>query len=171
MALSPAERQRRRRERKKAEEARARDETVDIAKTTFAEFMTDSCWDAINFDLGLCGLRIEPFTDETSAKEVAAEFDEWGAGEGYYDAYVGSAGRAEMLVECLISAASQLAHQLKTYKLAEINAAITRLENLDLSDPATKKRALADIVRLNKMRDRLNKEVRRPFPQWQVKGD
>ena len=76
-----------------------------------------------------------------------------------------------MLVECLISAASQLAHQLKTYKLAEINAAITRLENLDLSDPATKKRALADIVRLNKMRDRLNKEVRRPFPQWQVKGD
>lgn len=83
----------------------------------------------------------------------------------------GSLAQAEIAVGCLISAAVELAGLVNDHKREEIDARIAEIEQSDLSDPAAKKRAFADIARLKKMRDQLSKQVRWTFPQWKVTGE
>ena len=83
----------------------------------------------------------------------------------------GSIGRAERMVGCFLDAASELASTINKYKKREIDRAIAEIETSDLSDPSTRKHALKEVVRLNKLRDRLSKQVRWTIPQWELKGD
>lgn len=170
MALSPAEKQRRYRERKKEAEKAAPDAAGALFKLPFSEFMTEAQWSDVTFALGLCGIDFAPFGDETSGKEIASRFDEWGAGEGNYDQYEGAVGRAELMIPNLIDAAMALAKNVNEYKRKEISDRIRKIETANLSDPAVRKRALNDIVRLKKMMDQLEKRVRIDFPQWKVTG-
>jgi len=82
-----------------------------------------------------------------------------------------SLGKAEFVIATLLDAAVELAQWVNDYKLSEINARIEELEQADLSDPAAKKQALANIVTLTKIRDELSKSVRWTLPQWKVKGE
>lgn len=83
----------------------------------------------------------------------------------------GSIGRAERFVGCLIDAAGEMAAIVNRYKKKEITYRIHEIETGDLSEPDARRRALADIVRLKKMLDQLDKQVRWTFPQWKVTGD
>jgi hypothetical protein len=85
--------------------------------------------------------------------------------------YRGALGRAERMVGYYLDAADTLAHWINRYKQDEINARINELEQVDFSDPAAKKQALADIVRLTKYRDQLQKHVRWSLPQWEIKSE
>jgi hypothetical protein len=71
----------------------------------------------------------------------------------------------------VIDAASQLATGINSYKRKEITDRIHEIETSDLSDPKTRKQALADIVRLKTMLGQLDKQVRWTFPQWRVTAD
>lgn len=51
------------------------------------------------------------------------------------------------------------------------NLLVTEIEQADLPDPAARKAAMAEVVRLNKLLDQLAKPVRWSFPQWRLKGD
>ncbi|WP_442579101.1 hypothetical protein ACSBOB_26835 [Mesorhizobium sp. ASY16-5R] len=176
MALTPAEKQRRYRERKKEkdnspEQKRKQvDATHPYLQQPFFEWMGRG-WDDVNFPLGLIGFEIEPFTDDRGATDVTAVFDEWGTSEGYYDQYKSSIGRAELMVGCLLDAAGELAIYVNRYKREQVAKAIADIEASDLGDPTAKKRALADIVELTKIRAQLEKDVRWTLAQWKVKGE
>ena len=75
------------------------------------------------------------------------------------------------MVGCLIDAASQLADIINKYKRKEISDRMQEVEASDLSDPDVRKKALADMVRLQKMTEHLDKQVRWTFPQWKVTGE
>jgi hypothetical protein len=174
MASTAAERKRRSRERQKEEERKKPDGTHPFLREPFFEWMgsgkDDVRWQEVTFNLGLIGIEFKPFEDDTGATAVTASFDEWGTDEGYYDQFQGSVGRAELMVSCLLDAAGAVALHLNRYKLEQIKLAIADLENSDLSDPAAKKQALADIVQLTKFRDRLNRQRRWSLPEWTVKS-
>ncbi len=118
--------------------------------------------------LNLCGIEPVTFDDDRGPRSLTGEF-EAGAAEAGNEAYRGaknSLGRAESMVGCLIDTAVVLAGVINTYKQSEIRQRIAEIEQSDLNDPAVRKAALAQIVRLNKLLDVLGKQIRWSFPQW-----
>lgn len=72
------------------------------------------------------------------------------------------------MVAMLLDGASQLAAHINDYKKKEIDRAIADLEAGDLTDPAARKKALAEVVRLTRLRDQLAKQHHYQLPQWRV---
>jgi outer membrane murein-binding lipoprotein Lpp len=171
MALTNAERQKRYQERKRERLQRAPDITRPYLKEPFFEFMPETSWEEFELPLGLVGIKIERFTDDTGARDTAEKFDEWGAGEGKYDRYTGSVGRAELMIDCLLDSALILAGCVNQYKKQELDRAIDQLGNDVAASPKDRKRAVAELVRLSNMRDRLDKSVRWEVPQYELKEE
>ncbi|MNL72983.1 hypothetical protein D3C87_1983840 [compost metagenome] len=74
------------------------------------------------------------------------------------------------MVDYLLAALSQMTIAINAYKVEQLNARIAELENADLSEEGARKAALANIVRLTRMKEHLDKTVRVSLPQWKVKG-
>ena len=87
--------------------------------------------------------------------------------ENPFEGVEGAIGRAEVTIGCLIDAAAELAAIVNRYKRQELEA---RLAELESSTEIDRAEAMKEAVRLNKMLDLLNKQVRRAFPQWGVTG-
>ena len=87
-----------------------------------------------------------------------------------YAGFVGSIGHAEAVIANLIAAAHCMALVVSRYKLEQIRKHIAKIEESDLGNTENRKTALADIVRLTKIREHLGKQTKINFPQWQVKG-
>lgn len=167
MALTPAEKQKRYRERKREQERLAGDPTDAIAKRSFSDFIQadlDSFQVNVLYQLEWAG--INPDAVPTFEKDDDPDHDPQTDGP-----YRGSIGRAERMVSMLMDAGRGLAYLIRDYKREEIDRAIAEIEQADMTDPAVKKKALADIVRLTKMRERLDKDARVPMPQYEVKGE
>lgn len=170
MALSPAEKQRRYRERKKEALKAAPDQTQSFLTTPFNEFIANDPvgwdnWDQVKTCLEWAGINPD------GMPSFNADDDPEHLGEDIDGPVRGSIGRAERMVGLFMDAASHLASAINAYKRHELDRAIAEIEASDLSDPETRKHALKEIVRLNKLRDRLAKQVRWSFPEWKVKGD
>lgn len=161
MAMTPAEKQKIYRERKKEQVKKAPDRLDGFLKQPFSEWMEDR-WSDVIIDLDLIGVKeiiefpaagdIDPFWQE-----------EWGEGPNRR-----SIGCAERMVGVFLDAAVQLAGSINAYKTDQVNARIAEIEAADLTAPADKSKALADITRLSKYRDELQKQVRWILPQWKV---
>ncbi|MCO5163528.1 MAG: hypothetical protein M9939_20550 [Mesorhizobium sp.] len=166
MALSNTDRVRDFRNRKKKERKVAADDVADIASTPFFEFWQSrqNIWSEADESLASVGVVAPTFDDDSDLDWQ----EEWAA---FGDTYRGSIGRAERMVGAFLDSAGALARIINEYKREEITRAITKLEQSDLSDPAVRTKALAEIVRLTKLRDRLDKQVRWSLPEWKVKGD
>lgn len=180
MALTNAEIQRRWRERRKAKKSEALksadgEAVASIMSKPFFEYFARH-GDEMTFTMCLDTAGIEPpdFADDNAPKSATGEiekiFDENPEHSVYHGA-TNSLARAEIMVGQLIDAAASLARIVNDYKRDEIEARILEIEQSDLSDPDVKKKAFADMVRLKKMRDQLDKQVRWTFPQWKVTGD
>jgi hypothetical protein len=163
MAMTPLERKHRSLEKKAEREKLAGDPTDKIAERPFNEYLTASDWSEVLTYLDWAGINPDavPTFDTDDDPEHNPETD---------GPYRGSIGRAERMVGLFLDAASQLASMINDYKKQEIGRAIAELEGADLTDPAVKRKALADIVRFNKLSDQLDKQVRWTLPQWKVKG-
>lgn len=168
MALSPAEKQRRYRERQKERRfdktaRNAPDAAAPVLAQPFFKFFSEHGkeWD----DIAVMAL------DEVGITPPAFDDDDDPHWHLYGDTDRGSIGRAERMVGAFLDSAAALARIINEYKREEITRAITELEQSDLSDPAVRTKALAEIVRLTKLRDRLDKQVRWSLPEWKVKGD
>ena len=172
MALTDAERKRRSRANKKTavlthDEASA---LSGIALTPFfASPEMDVNWNDIAITLDAIGMDVRGFYDDSGGRSYSGE--EYETDDTMEQAAQNSLGRAELMMGGLISAAQQLAGLLNSYKRREIDARIAEIEQSDLSDPDAKKKAFADMARLKKMRDQLDKQVRWTFPQWKVTGE
>jgi len=161
MALTPAEKQRRYRARLK-QAARAAPDQASVNLTgSFAEFLGA---EGAQLELSFIGETFDSVGLQFPDLEKDADPEwrpEWG-GENR-----GSLGRAERMVGALIDSARSLAALINEFKLGEIEAAISSLENRRKLDA----KALKEAIRLNKIRDGLRKETRHSFPVTVVKGD
>lgn len=79
--------------------------------------------------------------------------------------------QAERAADNMAEAASLIAAVVNAFKWHEINAAIERLKETDLRDPATKATALREAVKLDAIKRGLTKRKRRDFEAMSVKGE
>lgn len=170
MAMTAAERKRKQVERGRAALRRLPDSTYPYLSVPFHKWVRGTDWENAEHDINAAGMDM-PVLDERGPHSFDGEV-EAGATDNWhpYAGYEGSIGRAESMVDYLLDALSQMAVAINQYKLEQIDARISELERADLSDQAAKKRVLADIVRLAKMKEHLAKTVRVSLPQWKVKG-
>lgn len=160
----------RQKEKKKADLRKAEGAPQEVFQTPFFEFLGDFCYSGSDYNVSLDLAGIEPPQIEDDRGPEAYTLDEGAIAAGLFKDAKGSLGRAEVLVGCLVAAAVDMAHQINDYKRTEIKARLAEIEAADLSDPETRKAALKDVARLNKMLDQLDKQVRWTFPQWKVTG-
>ena len=179
MANTNAEAQRRWRERQKQKRLDAlklpgtqRDERL-YRRPFFEAFQDDGNAQNVEISLDCAGIEPVKFKDDGGPKSFTGEI-EHGASESGQAAYEGSTnslGRAEVMVGCLIDAAAELASVINAYKRTEIGTRIAEIEQSDLTDPVERKEALAQNVRLNKLMDQIDKQVRWTFKQWKIDED
>jgi hypothetical protein len=165
MALTPSEKQKRYRERLKEKERAAPEITREFLKQSFNEYLDENLseWTEVTTYLEWAGVKHPPeFESDEDPEWINEETD---------GPYRGAIGRAERMVGCFLDAATQLAEIINDYKRQEIERALAELERADLSDPAVKKEVVANLVRLNKIQDRLKKRVRWTLPEWKVKEE
>jgi hypothetical protein len=171
MAMTAAERKRKQLERDRAALRAMPDSTYPFLKTPFYQWLEGTDWDDAEHDLNAAGLNMPQILDDTGPKSQDGEVERGGSADWQpYAGYAGSIGRAESMIDYMLSALSQMTAAVNTYKIQQIEARIADLQLSDLSDPDAKKQALADIVRLTRMRDALDTNVRVSLPQWKVKG-
>jgi hypothetical protein len=171
MALTPAEKQKAYRDRQKrkakAEARKGGDMGADLFHTPYSEWAEhdDNVLSLIEYT-ALAGFELPPFDNERDPEEFVIDRELFGAVELFEDAK-GALGRAEVTIGVLLDAAMILAGSVNSYKQHEIKQRLAELENSDTADRAT---AMSEAVKLNKILDQLNEQVRRPFPQWRVTG-
>lgn len=172
MPLTPAEKQKAYRERKKARQKAAQEDTAPYLETPFSELWNESAgFTDFEQALQLAGIEPPSFEDERNPEDetleaVAIGLDQYGV-DAIYGSRKGAIGRAEVIIGSLIEAAVELAAVVNSYKKTEIEARLAEIESSDEVDVAT---AMEQAVRLNKMLEQLEKQVRRSFPQWEVTG-
>lgn len=181
MALSNAERQRRhyQRQKEKKKGGLKLPDDLDLGAPIQGPFYECFQGKAGGFsDFALCfdmaGMEAPDIDDDSDPKSLSGEVEkifEDDPTRSPYHRGGGSLAKAEIMVGCLIDAASHLAGVINEYKRAEIAGRLEQIERSSLSTPEEKKRALSDAVRLQKMLDHLNKQVRWTFPQWKTSGN
>lgn len=181
MALSNAERQRRhyQRQKEKKKGGLKHPDNLDLgtpADVPFHEWFQGQAGGFSDFALcfDMAGMEAPDIEDDSDPKSLSGEIERSFEGEPERSPYTrggGSLARGEIMVGCLIDAASELAGFINAYKRNQITNRLHAIESADLSDPGVKKTALAEVVRLQKMLDQLDKQVRWTFPQWKIAAD
>ena len=176
MSNPNSEAQRRWRERQKQKrldtlkQPGARHDSSPFRKPFFEAFQDDGNASSVDIALDCAGIEPALFKDDSGPKSSTGQIEQMAEerGEEAYQGGHNSLGRAEVMVGCLIDAAAELASIINAYKHREIRQRIAEIERADLSDPVARKSALAQIVRLNKLVDQLDKQVRWTFKQWKA---
>ncbi|MDH6268276.1 hypothetical protein M2360_003681 [Rhizobium sp. SG_E_25_P2] len=165
-----ADYQREYRQRKKKEDSRKADAANPVFRRPFNEYYDWQDTTGVDIPFDVMGVDWLTFDDDSGPKPKTDQIDPEEFAEDYA-AFKGSLGRAELTIGCLLDAAVALAEIVNAYKTEEIAARIAEIEAADLTNPAIKKQALADIAKLTRYRDELSKSVRWTLPQWKVKGE
>ena len=151
------------------------DSTYDFLAEPFHEWLArtegQGDWGSGNYHLDAAGLDDIEIVDDVGPRSLSGEVERMRS-EDYdpYAGFVGSIGHAEAVIANLIAAAHCMALVVSRYKLEQIRKHIAKIEESDLGNTENRKTALADIVRLTKIREHLGKQTKINFPQWQVKG-
>lgn len=171
MAKSATERSRELRERERVQLRLMPDSTYPFLKTPFYRWAPGTDWDGAEHDINAAGMNMPNLTSDVGPASFDGQVEQGTTGDWHpFAGYEGSIGQAEAMVDYLLDAVDQMTTAINVYKVEEISDRIAELEQSDLTDPEAKKQALADIVRLTKMKDHLAKGVRVSLPQWKVKG-
>ena len=169
-------------ERKREQVARDRerlslmpDSTYPFLREPFYQWLERTSgggeWETAMWHFDASGIERPEFNDDGGPHSIDGDIEKLRTAD--YDPYAGydrSIGKMEHLIDNMLASALLLAHIVNDYKSRELRARIAEVEQSDLSDPETRRKALADIVRLQKMLDQLSKQVRRTLPEWKVKG-
>lgn len=176
MAKTSTQRTRIMRQRRKWEEMTKPDSTYPFLKEPFFKWLERTegygDWGSGTLHLDSSQITIPEFLDDTGPHSIDGEVEKIfrdNPEESCFAGFEGSIGRAELLVDDLISAASNFALVINRYKREQINARIQEIEESDLADPDIRKKALADIVRLRKMLERLEKLTRHSTYEYKIK--
>jgi hypothetical protein len=178
MALSNVEKVRAFRQRQKAlkdQNLRAPQAHVlaEIFKTPFFEFLEHN-GNTSDFEqtFDMMGLDAPEFSDDSGPKSTSGSFENIPElRDRIYPPTGRSLDRAELMVGCLLDAATTLAGIVNSFKRQQIDIRITELTEADFPNSEQKHNAVAQIVALTKMRDQLDKDLRWPVRQWRVGTD
>jgi hypothetical protein len=173
MALSAKQRKQNQLARERDELRVLPDSTYEFLKAPFHEYVeSDPNWSNVTLPFDLIGMEPPAFEDGRDPGEFAAVacFRTDADRDDAFQGYIGSIGRAEVMVGCLLDAAVELAGIIQTYKKKAIAVRRNEIEGADLSDPDIRREALEEITRLARIEEILSKNVRRTLPQWEVKG-
>lgn len=178
MPLSNAEKVRRYRERQKAkkqEELKQPTPPSEVFRKPFFEFfpVDEQLGAAYTQSLELAGIEPVMFNDDsgpetTTLDDLGDPFEDDGVSNPFGDLKGSSLGRAEVLIGCLLDAATDLAGWVSDYKKSEIKARIAEIEASDLPDAEARRAAFARVAELNRLLDELDKSIRWTMPQWKV---
>ncbi|WP_417728047.1 hypothetical protein [Roseovarius sp.] len=167
MAMTEAEKKRLQRQRAEDERRALSDATYPYLKETFSEFLKyEGNYVNVEIALALAGIEAPLIEDERDPHTCALE-EVIVDVEDPFPGAKGAIGRAEVMIDCFMDAAIELACVVNSYKRQEIEA---RLAELESSPETDKAEAMKEAVKLNKLLDRLKKQVRRNFPVWKVTG-
>lgn len=170
--VNPAtERSRKHRERKRVEAEKSKrkvdDPAADLYRVPFSEFAEqDAQIGDCHMYMALAGMDFPGFDDERDPEEFVIDRPAFGE-EPLFGEAKGALGRAEVMIGVLQDTALTLAEAVNRYKRTMIKARIAELEQ---SKDVDRAKAIKEAVRLNKFLNQLDKQVRRPVPQWRVKG-
>lgn len=166
MAMTALERKQKQLEREAAERRRMEDASYPFLRTPFFQHLeNDANWSGVEMNFDIMGLPAPEYADDRGPTSHSDQIE-----ADTYTGFAGSIGRAEIMVEQLLDAASELASIINRYKLSEIQDRLTELEQEDSSDPVRRKAIMDTAVRLNKLREHLEKSVRRSLKEWSLKG-
>lgn len=172
MALSPAEKQKAYRERKKQQQRSKQDSAYQYLKKPFFQHLKhDANWSDVQQCFDLMGIDPPEFEDDRGPEAFASDVC-FRTDEEKLEAFAShprSIGRADAMVGILIDAAVGLADMIRNYKLQELNARLDELEEMDVSDPETKKRVLKETVQIEKIKAELNRNSRKVIQQWEAR--
>lgn len=177
MAKTALERKRDQLERQEKRLRLLEDGTYPFLKHPFFKWLEENSgrgWDDGDFHKDASQINFPDFENDSGPHSIDGEVERIGKDDPEadpYAGYAGSIGRAERLVDDLLSLASIYASTINTYKKEELTTRIKEIEDADLSDPDVKKQALADIVRLRKMLERLDKVRRISIQEYKIKGE
>lgn len=175
MAKASKERVRDYRQRRQQELAELPDSTYPFLEESFRVWLerteAGGDWGAAMYHLDAAGLEDILIEDENGPRSASGQVEK-GRTETYdpYAGYAGSIGQAECAIDNLIAAAHTMGMVLCDYKKEKIRERLSKIERADLTDPTVRKNAMAETVKLNKILETLEKQIRITFYQWKVKG-
>jgi hypothetical protein len=172
MAMSAKERKQRQLENEQRRLDQLPDATYPFLSTPFYQYLeNEPNWSSVELAFDLMGIAPPDFNDDLGPEHYAAEAavssDE--DRENIFASSKGSIGRAEVMVGCLLDAASELSQIISKYKKRELATRLAALEVADLSTSESRKQALADAANISKLKVELDKNIRRTLPQWRIK--
>jgi hypothetical protein len=178
VSKEPKERMRQYRERKQIAALRMEESTLEFQDISFVDWLEATNegygdWDGVMVSLDLAGLPPFEITDDTGPRsfEGMLESSYPKGHEDYpYIGYERSIGQAESFIDHLLNAAHDAAVVVSRYKRECIQRRIEVLEADVPIDAAARKNVFAEIVRLNRISQTLEKSVKKTFPTWKVKG-
>jgi len=153
---------------REAEERRQMpDASYPFLRTPFFVYLeNDPNWTNVEQNFDLMGLPAPVFDNDKGPSSQSGQVDE----DDVYAGFAGSIGRAEIMIDQLLDAATELASIVNRYKLRELEARASELKELNFADAEQRQTALDQAVRLSRLRDHLEKRVRRTLPEWSLKG-
>jgi len=173
MAMSAKERKQKQLEREREQLRYLDDATYPyLAKPFHSCASMDPNWESVTLPLELAGFNAPVFETDEGPEKFALE-DALPQNEDPRETFAGfrgSIGRAEVMVDMLLDAASELAQIINGYKAAELSERRAEIERSDLATPEERKIAFEAIETISKIEGQLEKNVRRTLPQWKVKG-
>ncbi len=113
--------------------------------------------------LDIAGIEAPTFDDERGPEDFVKNNAMHNVENPFDFAGEGAIGRAEVVIDSLLDAAAELARLVNHYKRTEIEARLKELEKSKKLDGAS---VIKEGVRLNKILDLLDKQVRRNFHEW-----
>ncbi len=166
MALTQTEKQRRYRDRLKQKDAEYdRLLSQQLFRGAFSDFLKSKGQGGYTGNEVALGENWSDFSDDAGFEPLPGEDDEDAA------TINNSLLKADRMIDVLQDLLENVIADINEYKRYEIDARIAEIEQADLSDTEARKKAFADMARLKKMRDQLDKQVRWTFPQWKVTGE
>lgn len=172
MALTANERKRAQIEREQKALRRLPDGTYTYLNIPFHLYLDqDGNWGDVQQCFERMGINPPQFEDDRGPADFVFD-DTFGSDQDKIDAFKGrenSIGRAEVMVGQLLDAASGLSQIINKFKKAELNRVLVGIQQRDLTDPDLRKATMDEVVHIARLQAELEKNVRRTFPQWEVK--
>lgn len=178
MSKEPKERMRQYRERQQKAALRMEESTLEFQDISFFDWLEETSggygdWDSVLISLDLAGLPPVSINDDSGPQSyegmIEAAYPK-GHDDYPYIGYEKSIGRAESLIDHLLSAAHDAAAVVSRYKKECIKRRIELLESAVPLDAAASKKLFVEVFRLNNILNLLDKTTKKSFPTWKVKG-
>lgn len=173
MAKTATERKREQLERERRALLNVEDSSYPYLRVPFFEYLQDDPnWTTVQMSFELMGYEPPSFDNDLGPRHFAND-DAFGSEEDRVEAFQGSEksiGRAEVLVDHLMSAAVELSGIITDYKARELEARLKDLEEGELADPAERKAALQQAAHISRVLEELAKNQRVTLAKYRVKG-